>query len=164
MAVKKSELYRSLWAQCDALRGGMDASQYKDYVLVLLFMKYISDRHQSRQGLMHVPDGCHYEDIVALAGTKDIGEQIDLKIAAVAKANDLVGVIDLASFNDNEKLGDGQEMQDRLSDLVREFDKPAARSYLPSGARSSGIRPPTGKFAECGLSGVAVSARPVGSG
>src|SRR6516165_1687727 len=43
MALKKSELYSSLWASCDELRGGMDASQYKDYVLVLLFVKYVSD-------------------------------------------------------------------------------------------------------------------------
>ena len=45
MAIKKSQLYSSLWASCDELRGGMDASQYKDYVLVLLFMKYVSDRY-----------------------------------------------------------------------------------------------------------------------
>ncbi len=44
MAIKKSELYSSLWASCDELRGGMDASHYKDYVLVMLFMKYISDK------------------------------------------------------------------------------------------------------------------------
>jgi len=43
MALKKSELYSSLWASCDELRGGMDASQYKDYVLVLLFIKYVSE-------------------------------------------------------------------------------------------------------------------------
>ena len=44
MAIKKSELYSSLWASCDELRGGMDACQYKDYVLVLLFIKYVSDK------------------------------------------------------------------------------------------------------------------------
>ena len=43
MALKKSHLYASLWQSCDELRGGMDASQYKDYVLTLLFMKYVSD-------------------------------------------------------------------------------------------------------------------------
>ncbi|MDR2633427.1 MAG: type I restriction-modification system subunit M N-terminal domain-containing protein [Treponema sp.] len=42
MAVKKTELYRSLWASCDKLRGGMDASQYKDYILILLFVKNMS--------------------------------------------------------------------------------------------------------------------------
>ena len=45
MAIKKSELYSSLWKSCDELRGSMDASQYKDYVLVILFVKYISDRY-----------------------------------------------------------------------------------------------------------------------
>lgn len=45
MALKKSELYSSLWSSCDELRGGMDASQYKDYVLVLLFVKYVSDKY-----------------------------------------------------------------------------------------------------------------------
>jgi type I restriction enzyme M protein len=41
MPIKKSELYSSIWRSCDELRGGMDASQYKDYVLVLLFVKYV---------------------------------------------------------------------------------------------------------------------------
>lgn len=45
MALKKSELYSSLWSSCDELRGGMDASQYEDYVLVLLFIKYVSDKY-----------------------------------------------------------------------------------------------------------------------
>lgn len=54
MAIKKSELYRSLWAGCDELRGSMDASQYKDYVLVLLFMKYVSDKGDK---LVHIPPG-----------------------------------------------------------------------------------------------------------
>ena len=49
MAIKKSELYSELWASCDELRGGMDASQYKDYVLVLLFIKYVSDRYAGRK-------------------------------------------------------------------------------------------------------------------
>ena len=43
MAIKKNELYSSLWASCDKLRGGMDASQYKDYILTLLFVKYVTD-------------------------------------------------------------------------------------------------------------------------
>src|SRR5258707_15431985 len=45
MAIKKSDLYSSLWASCDELRGGMDASQYKDYVLFMLFIKYVSDKY-----------------------------------------------------------------------------------------------------------------------
>ena len=69
MAVKKSELYSTLWKCCDELRGGMDASQYKDYVLVILFVKYISDKSHSDVAFdIEIPDGCHFEDFVALKG------------------------------------------------------------------------------------------------
>lgn len=60
MAVKKSELYSTLWKCCDELRGGMDASQYKDYVLVILFVKYISDKSRSDEGFdIDIPGGCY---------------------------------------------------------------------------------------------------------
>ena len=123
MGIKKSDLYRSLWNSCDELRGGMDASQYKDYILTLLFVKYVSDKYEAdRDALMAVPEGGSFADIVALKGKKDIGEGIDKVIAKLADANDLRGVIDVAFFNDDEKLGKGQEMVDRLSKLVAIFD------------------------------------------
>lgn len=126
MAIKKSELYSSLWAGADALRGGMDASQYKDYVLVLLFLKYVSDKAAADpQALIEVPSGSSFKDIAALKGNKDIGEQIDIAIGKIAKANDLQNVIDVVSFNDEEKLGKGKEMIDRLSDLIAIFENPA---------------------------------------
>lgn len=126
MAIKKSELYSSLWAGADALRGGMDASQYKDYVLVLLFLKYVSDKAEADPyALIEVPKGASFKDVAALKGTKDIGEQIDIAIGKIAKANDLQNVIDVVSFNDEEKLGKGKEMIDRLSDLVAIFENPA---------------------------------------
>lgn len=125
MAVKKSEIYSSLWASCDALRGGMDASQYKDYVLVLLFVKYVSDKYAGDpNGLIEVPEGGSFADMVALKGDKDIGEKINIIIARLAEANDLKGVIDVADFNDPEKLGSGKEMVDRLSSLVAIFNRP----------------------------------------
>ena len=124
MAIKKSDLYSSLWASCDALRGGMDASQYKDYVLVMLFLKYVSDKAGSENTLIEVPAGCSFSDISKLKGQKDIGEKIDIAIGALAKANDLQNVIDVVSFNDEEKLGKGKEMIDRLSDLVAIFESP----------------------------------------
>ncbi|MEM9681553.1 MAG: type I restriction-modification system subunit M N-terminal domain-containing protein, partial [Bacteroidota bacterium] len=68
MAVKKSELYNSLWEGCDALRGGMDASQYKDYVLTMLFIKYISDKYAGKDGLITIPKGASFEDMIALKG------------------------------------------------------------------------------------------------
>jgi type I restriction enzyme M protein len=126
MAIKKSELYSSLWKSCDELRGGMDASQYKDYVLVLLFMKYVSDKAVSQKGyLLDVPKGGSFADMVTLKGDKEIGDKINKIIARLAEANDLKGVIDVADFNDADKLGKGKEMVDRLSNLVSIFDTPA---------------------------------------
>jgi type I restriction enzyme M protein len=122
MPLKKSELYSSLWSSCDELRGGMDASQYKDYVLVLLFVKYVSDKAASQKGfLLNVPKGGRFEDMVALKGDKEIGDKINKSIARLAEANKLQGVIDVADWNDTDKLGKGQEMIDRLSNLVGIF-------------------------------------------
>ena len=123
MALKKSQLYASLWQSCDELRGGMDASQYKDYVLTLLFMKYVSDKYAGRpDALIDVPDGGGFADMVRLKGDKEIGDKINQIIGRLAEANDLKGVIDQADFNDAGKLGAGKEMQDRLSRLVAIFD------------------------------------------
>ncbi len=134
MALKKSQLYSSLWQSCDELRGGMDASQYKDYVLTLLFMKYVSDKAASKQGsLIDVPPGASFADMVALKGDKEIGDRINKIIARLAEANDLKGVIDQADFNDEGKLGSGKEMQDRLSKLVAIFDGLDFRSNRAEG-------------------------------
>ena len=123
MAIKKSELYSSLWASCDELRGGMDPSQYKDYVLTLLFMKYVSDKYYGKpNALIEVPEGGSFKDMVALKGDKEIGDKINKIISRLADANDLKGVIDQADFNDESKLGTGKEMQDTLSKLVAIFD------------------------------------------
>lgn len=123
MALKKSQLYSSLWQSCDELRGGMDASQYKDYVLTLLFMKYVSDKYAGKpDALIEVPKGGGFADMVKLKGDKEIGDKINKIIGRLAEANDLKGVIDQADFNDEGKLGAGKEMQDRLSKLVAIFD------------------------------------------
>ena len=123
MAIKKSQLYASLWQGCDELRGGMDASQYKDYILTLLFMKYISDKAATDPYAdINVPEGGSFSDMVALIGNKDIGEKINVIIGAFAEENDLNGVIDLADFDDSSKLGSGKEKQDRLSTLVAIFN------------------------------------------
>ncbi|EQD95163.1 type I restriction endonuclease subunit M [Helicobacter pylori PZ5056] len=122
MAIKKSELYSSLWAGADSLRGGMDASEYKNYVLNLLFLKYISDKAKSNMDSeIEVPQGCFYEDILALEGDKEIGDKLNKIIAKIAERNDLKGVIDSVDFNDNTKLGEGKAMMDTLSNLVKIF-------------------------------------------
>ena len=122
MAIKKTELYSSLWQSCDELRGGMDASQYKDYVLTMLFMKYVSDKAENDPDfLLEVPEGATFADMVALKGHKEIGDKINKIIGLLAEENDLKGVIDVADFNDEDKLGKGKDMQDRLSKLVGIF-------------------------------------------
>lgn len=122
MALKKSDLYSSLWKGADELRGGMDASQYKDYVLTLLFVKYVTDKaRSSSNSLIDVPEGGSFDDLVALKGDKEIGDKVNKAIAKLAEANDLQNVINLADFNDEEKLGKGKDMQDRLTNLISIF-------------------------------------------
>lgn len=124
MALKKSELYSSLWQSCDELRGGMDASQYKDYILVLLFIKYVSDKYAGvPYAPITVPVGASFKDMVALKGKPDIGDQINKKIIApLAKENNLS---DFPDFNDPNKLGSDKEMVDRLTNLIAIFENPA---------------------------------------
>jgi type I restriction enzyme M protein len=124
MALKKSELYSSLWSSCDELRGGMDASQYKDYVLVLLFIKYVSDKYAGQPyAPIVIPEGASFSDMVRLKGKPDIGDQINKKIIApLANANKLS---DMPDFNDATKLGSGKELVDRLTNLIAIFENKA---------------------------------------
>jgi len=101
----------------------MDASQYKDYILTLLFVKYVTDKAKSDpNSLIDAPAGGSFDDMAALKGDKEIGDKINKIIGRLAEANGLKKVIDLADFNDKEKLGGGKEMQDRLSKLVTIFE------------------------------------------
>jgi len=124
MAIKKSELYSSIWKSCDELRGGMDASQYKDYVLVLLFIKYISDKYAGvPYAQITVPKGSSFKDMVALKGKPTIGDDINKKIIGpIAEANQLS---EMPDFNNPDKLGSGKDMVDRLSNLITIFENPA---------------------------------------
>ena len=124
MALKKSDLYSSLWLSCDELRGGMDASQYKDYVLVLLFIKYVSDKYADLPyAPIAIPDGASFSAMVGLKGKSDIGDQINKTIIApLADANKLS---DMPDFNDATKLGTGMEMVDRLTNLIAIFENKA---------------------------------------
>ncbi|MBA5628217.1 type I restriction-modification system subunit M [Moheibacter lacus] len=121
MAIKKSELYSSLWASCDELRGGMDASQYKDYVLTMLFVKYISDKYKNDPfGAIEVPEGASFDDMVALIGNPEIGDKINKQILnPIKEANRLT---DFPDFNDESKLGKGKDLVDTVSNLIRIFN------------------------------------------
>ena len=123
MAIKKSQLYAKLWQSCNKLRGGMDASQYKDYILTLLFMKYVSDKaERNPREVIKVPEGGSFTDMVKLKGDKEIGDKINKIIAKFAEANEQISDFNQADFNDDNKLGKGKEMVDRLSGLVEIFN------------------------------------------
>ncbi|MFY9822906.1 MAG: type I restriction-modification system subunit M [Thermoanaerobaculia bacterium] len=127
MALKKSELYSSIWQSCDALRGGMDASQYKDYVLVLLFIKYISDKYAGRPfAPIKIAPGASFDDMVTLKGNGEIGDLINKNvIGQLIRDNQQLAQSDFPDFNDASKLGSGKEMVDRLTDLIAIFQTPA---------------------------------------
>ena len=129
MAIKKSDLYASLWASCDELRGGMDASQYKDYVLFMLFIKYISDKYADYDGFeapVTIPPGASFRDMVALKGKPDIGDKINTQIIQpLIEANTRLARSDFPDFNDPNKLGEGDAMVKRLDNLIGIFQNPA---------------------------------------
>ncbi|WP_264316574.1 MULTISPECIES: type I restriction-modification system subunit M [Pseudomonas] len=128
MAIKKSDLYSSLWASCDELRGGMDASQYKDYVLFMLFIKYISDKYGNSDDFappVTIPPGASFKDMIALKGKSDIGDKINTQIIQpLIDANTRLARSDFPDFNDPNKLGEGDAMVQRLTNLVAIFEKP----------------------------------------
>ena len=128
MAVKKSDLYSSLWASCDELRGGMDASQYKDYVLFMLFIKYTTDKYGDSDAFappVAIPKGASFKDMVALKGKPNIGDKINTQvIAPLVDANARLSKSDFPDFNDPNKLGEGQAMVERLTNLISIFQKP----------------------------------------
>ncbi len=128
MAIKKSDLYSSLWASCDELRGGMDASQYKDYVLFMLFIKYVTDKYCNSTDFapsVTIPKGASFKDMLALRGKSDIGDKINTQvIAPLVQANARLARSDFPDFNDSNKLGEGQARVERLTNLINIFASP----------------------------------------
>lgn len=129
MAIKKSDLYSSLWASCDELRGGMDASQYKDYVLFMLFIKYISDKYGDSDDFappVNIPPGASFKDMIALKGKSDIGERINTQIIVpLVASNSRLARSDFPDFDDPNKLGEGAAKVERLTNLVAIFQNPS---------------------------------------
>ncbi len=128
MALKKSDLYSSLWASCDELRGGMDASQYKDYVLFMLFIKYVTDKYGNSTDFaspVTIPKGASFKEMLELRGKSDIGDKINTQvIAPLVNANARLARSDFPDFNDSNKLGEGQAKVERLTNLINIFATP----------------------------------------
>ena len=140
MAIKKSELYSSLWASCDELRGGMDASQYKDYVLVLLFIKYISDKYAGQPfAPITIPAGASFADMVALKGKPDIGDQINKKIIVPLKEANKLDI--KADFNDPALLGFLFLVKQKAIPLFLDVTAPCDGSALGVGHHGGGTGP-----------------------
>ena len=128
MAIKKSDLYSSLWQSCDELRGGMDASQYKDYVLFMLFIKYVTDKYGNNDDFappVTIPKGASFTEMLELRGKSDVGDRINTQvIAPLVQANARLAHSDFPDFNDPNKLGEGNEMVERLTNLINIFASP----------------------------------------
>lgn len=124
MAIKKSQLYSTLWESCNALRGGMDASQYKNYVLMILFVKYMSDKARKGETKLVVPDGCYFEDFVNLKNKSNMADYIDTKLTAIFDANSgYIKGMDVPKFDD-EKIGNDEDLTKMWSKLIGEFQRP----------------------------------------
>ena len=129
MAIKNSELYSSIWAACDGLRNGMEPSEYKDYVLFMLFIKYVSDKYAESDDFrppVVIPKGASFNDMVAMKGHSDIGNRINVEIVQplIDANNRQLARADFPDFNDPKKLGDGKDMVDTLTGLIAIFEKP----------------------------------------
>lgn len=136
MAVKKSELYSILWEACNKLRGGVEPSRYKDYVLVLLFFKYVSDRYKGKRFAdFEVSEGASFDELVKACGKPDVGERVDIIIQKFLENNQLKGLLPDVSFNNPDELGKGKELVDKVSGLIKMFQNPAIdfKSNMASG-------------------------------
>lgn len=126
MAVKKSELYSLLWEACNKLRGGVEPARYKDYVLVLLFFKYVSDRYKGqRRADFVVNPGASFDDLINAKGKPDVGERVNKILQKFLEDNELVGALPDVSFVNTDELGSGKELVDKVSGLIAVFEDPA---------------------------------------
>ena len=125
MAIKKSELYSNLWASCDKLRGGMDSSQYKNYILTLLFSKYVTDKFKGKKYQpIEVPEGAGFDDMLKWRNHPSIGEEMNKAIKKLSEANPILANVELADFDDSNKLGSAEERKDKLTGLLNILNKP----------------------------------------
>jgi len=126
MAVKKSELYSLLWEACNKLRGGVEPARYKDYVLVLLFFKYVSDRYKGeRRADFTVNQGASFDELIEAKYTPNVAETVDKILQKFLEDNHLSGALPDVNFNNLDELGTGKELVDKVSGLIAIFENPA---------------------------------------
>lgn len=124
--MKKSELYSMLWEACNKLRGGVEPARYKDYVLLLLFHKYVTDRYKGQPyAMFKVNPGTSFDDLIAAKGKTDVGERVDKIIQKFMEDNHLQEALPEVSFNNADELGSDKELVDKVSGLIGVFQNPA---------------------------------------
>lgn len=112
-----------LWESCDALRGGMDPSQYKDYVLTMLFVKYVSDKKRAGDEMLSdLPDDCLFDRFKSLKNNPNIGEEINKALERLAVEMGLDNAFTNADFNNEDKLGKGKDKVDTITSLIEVFE------------------------------------------
>lgn len=125
MALKKSEIYSTLTKCANKLRSnsGIGAESFKNYVLIILFLKYVSDKVKSGDNtVFEIPEGCYFEDIISLKGKKTIGDSLNKIIEKISEANGLQDIINLSDHDFcDKKLGNAEESSKLISDLIAAF-------------------------------------------
>ena len=147
--IKKQDISRIVWKACDTFRGIIDPSQYKDYILTMLFLKYVSDvNKEKRQEYLHkyngdetrteramsmerfvLPKNSHFDYLYEHRNETNIGELIDIGLADLEEANreklsseDGSGIFRNISFN-SSNLGDAKDKNTRLKNLLIDFSE-----------------------------------------
>ena len=144
--IDQSEINDIVWKACDTFRGVVDPSDYKNYILVMLFWKYISDlwrdhreqymkkydgdevwvnRRLARERFQ-LPERCGFADIYAKRNEVDIGERMNIALEKIEEANKakLEGVFREVDFNNENKLGQTKDRNARLKHLLEDFNDP----------------------------------------
>jgi type I restriction enzyme M protein len=142
--ISQDEINNILWKACDTFRGTVDPSEYKNYILVMLFVKYISDvwqdhfdeymqkyngdeirvRRQLDRDKFKLPEGCRFVDLYAQRNAGNLGELINIALEKIEEANreKLEGVFRNIDFNSEANLGRTKERNERLKNLLNDFN------------------------------------------
>lgn len=108
------------------MRGGVEPARYKDYVLILLFHKYVSDRYKGDPfSFYNITDETSFDALQEAKGKSDIGERVDGVLRKFMEDNQLQGSLPDVSFNNTDELGSGKELVDKVSGLIGVFQNPA---------------------------------------